>query len=113
MEGTQLERDLIELMDDVQDDTTYSPSSFIDSEFEEANLFPWTENRNATQNTNSYGRPCARVLPVVREGQGDEGILPTPMVTQVPSQEYGHTNTQGTLIKDPMDYELHDNVIQS
>ena len=44
VEGTQIERDLIELMDDVQDDTTYSPSSFIDSEFEEANLFPWTEN---------------------------------------------------------------------
>ena len=113
VEGTQKERDLIELMDDVQDDTTYSPSSFIDSEFEEANLFPWTENRNAAQNTNSYGRPCARVLLVVREDQSNEGILPTPMVTQEPSREYGRTTMHGTLINDPMDYELHDNVIQS
>ena len=100
-------------MDDVQDDPTNSPSSFIDSEFEEANLFPWTEDRKAARNTNSYGRPCARVLPVVREDQGDEEILPTPMVSRGPSQEYGHTNMQGTLINDPMDYELHDNVIQS
>ena len=113
VEGTQIERDLIELMDDVQDDTTYSPSSFIDSEFEEANLFPWTENTIATRNTNSYGRPCARVLPVVREDQDEEGILPTPMVTQEPSQEYDHTNVRGTFTNDPMDYGLRDNVTRS
>ena len=84
VEGTQIEQDLIELMNDSQDDPAGSPSSFIDSEFEEGNLFPWTENRDAALNTNSYGRPCARVLPIVREDQDEEGILPTPTLNRSP-----------------------------
>ena len=113
VEGTQIEQDLIELMNDSQDDPVGSPSSFIDSEFEEGNLFPWTENRDAALNTNSYGRPCARVLPTVREDQYEGGILPTPTVTQEPSRELSQANMQSMLMNDPMDYEIHSDVTQS
>ena len=40
--GTQIEQDLMELLGESQEDRMISPSSFIDSEFEERNLFPWT-----------------------------------------------------------------------
>ena len=40
--GTQLEKELMDLIGTSQNEPTDSPSSFIDSEFEEGNLFPWT-----------------------------------------------------------------------
>ena len=38
--GTQIEQDLMELLGEPQEDTMISPSSFVDSEFEEGNLSP-------------------------------------------------------------------------
>ena len=55
-----------------------SPNSFVDSEFEESNLFPWRVCENATVNLNSYGRPTATVLPTPRINSEQRGILPRP-----------------------------------
>ena len=90
----QLERDLMELIGESQDNHMDSPNSFIDSEFEEGNLFPWTENgasdvgvKNQDQKeaVNNYGRPVARVPPTPRSNHSDEGILPRPVPTYPPN----------------------------
>ena len=49
----QLEQYLMELIGESQDNQTNSPNSFIDSEFEEGNLFSWTENSAPNVNTNN------------------------------------------------------------
>ena len=103
----------MDLMNDSQENPSDSPASFIDSEFEQGNLFPWTEDRNTVRNTNHYGRPCARVLPSVRENRDQEGILPTSMGTQVPNHELGPTSAQNTYINKPMDQGVHSNVVPS
>ena len=59
--GTQLERELMDLIGAPQNEPTDSPCSFIDSEFEEGNLFPWTMGNGSERTTNNYGRPTARV----------------------------------------------------
>ena len=60
--GTQLARDLMELIGDPQQEQENSPTSFIDSEFEEGNLFPWTKGNEPDARTNSYGRPQPEFL---------------------------------------------------
>ena len=64
--GTQIEQDLMDFLGEPQEDTMISPSSFIDSEFEEGNLFPWTLGNTPPEDTNNYGRPTARVPPTQR-----------------------------------------------
>ena len=49
----QLERYLMELIREPQNNTMDSPNSFMDSEFEERNLFPWTENGTANMRANN------------------------------------------------------------
>ena len=111
--GTQIERDLMDLMNDSEENPSDSPASFIDSEIEEGNLFPWTEDRNTERNTNQYGRPSARVLPTMRENRDQEGILPTPTVSQAPNYELGPTNAQNTYINEPMDQGVRSDVVPS
>ena len=54
---TQLEKDLMELLGETQYEQAATPSSFMDSEFEERILFPWTVEVCLNVNTNSYDRP--------------------------------------------------------
>ena len=61
--ATQLEREPLELIGVPQNGLTDCSSSFIDSEFEEGNLFPWTMDNGLERITNNYGRPTARVPP--------------------------------------------------
>ena len=103
---TQIERDLMELLGESHDDRTISPSSFIDSEFEEGNLFPWTLDNASTENTNNYGRPTARVPPTRRENPGSGGILPRPVPTYPPNYRPEVTNFQHTQFNEPMDQDL-------
>ena len=111
--GSQIEKNLMELMSDPRDEPTDSPASFVDSEFEESNLFPWMDNRGPAQDTNHYGRPCVRVMPVLRENQDENGILPTPMSEQTPSGGPDPSVMQNTLTNDNMEYEPHDVGAQS
>ena len=55
----QLERDFMELIEGSRDNQIFSPNSFIDSEFEDGNLFPWTTNSAPEENVNNYGRSTA------------------------------------------------------
>ena len=106
--SSQIEKDLMELMSDPRDEPTDSPTSFVDSEFEESNLFPWMDNSGLTQDTNHYGRPCVRVMPVLRENQNESGVLPTPMPEQTLNGGPDLPVMQNTLTNDTMEYEPHD-----
>ena len=69
----------MELIGDPQHEPANSPTSFIDSEFEEGKSFPWTMGSEPDEATNSYGRPTARISPTPRTSSDNRGILPRPM----------------------------------
>ena len=104
--GTQIEQDLMDLLGEPQEDTMISPSSFIDSEFEEGNLFPWTLGNTPPEDTNNYGRPTARVPPTQRVNPSAGGILPRPCPTYPPNYRPETSNFQQTQSSEPMDQEL-------
>ena len=109
--GTQLERELMELIGVPQNDATDSPSSFIDSEFEEGNLFPWTMGNGPERTTNSYGRPTARVPPTPRASSSDQGILPRPTPVYPPNYRQESTVLQHQQASEPMEQEVRSDTI--
>ena len=76
--GTQLEIDLTGLIGDSQSEQVASPNSFIDSEFEDGNIFPWTMGNGPEESPNSYGRQTAKIPPTLGAGSDNRGILPRP-----------------------------------
>ena len=104
--GTQIEQDLMDLLGEPQEDTMISPSSSIDSEFEEGNLFPWTLGNTPPEDTNNYGQPTARVPPTQRVNPSAGGILPRPGPTYPPNYRPETSIFQHTQSSEPMDQEL-------
>ena len=101
----QLERHLMEMIGESQDDQMDSPNSFIDSKFEDGNLFPWTENgvpdvnannQNRKEDVNNYGRPMARVPPTASSNSSDEGNLPRLVPTYPPNYRPEETSFNRT-----------------
>ena len=111
--GTQIEQDLMELLGEPQEDTMISPSSFIDSEFEEGNLFPWTLGNTPPEETNNYGRPTARVPPIQRVNPSAGGILPRPTPTYPPNYRPETSDFQHTQLSEPMEQELQRDIAPS
>ena len=104
--GTQLERDLMDLIGDPQQEQEKSPTSFIDSEFEEGKLFPWTVGDEPDARTNSYGRPTARILPTTRFSSNDRGRLPRPTPVYPPNHRPEVANFQQPQANEPMEQEV-------
>ena len=109
--GTQLERELMDLIGAPQDETTDSPSSFIDSEFEEGNLFPWTMGNGPQRTTNNYGRPTARVPPTPRANSSDRGILPRPTPRYPPNYRQESAVPTQQQISEPMEQGVRNNTV--
>ena len=101
--GTQLEKDLMGIIGDLQQEQENSSTSFIDSEFEEGNLFPWTMGNEPDSRTNSYGRPTARIPPTPRTSSNDTGILPRPTAVYPPNHRPELTNFQQPHVNEPME----------
>ena len=101
--GTQLEIDLMGLIGDLQQEQENSPTSFIDSEFEEGNLFPWTIGNEPDARTNSYGRPTARIPPTPKTSSNDRGILLRPTPVYPPNHRPGLANFQQPQANEPME----------
>ena len=101
--GTQLEKDLMGLIGDLQQEQENSPTSFIDSEFEEGNLFPRTIGNDPDARTNSYGRPTARIPPTPRTSSNDRGILPRPTPVYPPNHRPELGNFQQPQANEPME----------
>ena len=111
--GTQIEQDLMELLGEPQEDTMISPNSFVDSEFEEGNLFPWTLGKTPTEDTNNYGRPTVRVPPTQRVNPSAGGILPRPTPTYPPNYRPETSDFQHTQLSEPMEQELQRDIAPS
>ena len=108
--GTQLERELMDLIGVPQNGLMDSPNSFIDSEFEEGNLFPWTMGNGPEWTTNSYGRPTARVPPNPRTSPGDRGILPRPTPVYPPNYRRESAGFQQQQTNEPMEQEIRNDI---
>ena len=111
--GTQIEQDLMELLGEPQEYTMISRSSFIDSEFEEGNLFPWTLGNTPPEDTNNYGRPTARVPPTQRVNPSAGGILPRPAPIYPPNYRPETSDFQHTQSCEPMVQELRRDIAPS
>ena len=46
----------MDLVGENQEEQSASPNSFVDSEFEQTNLFPWRASENTSTNLNNNGR---------------------------------------------------------
>ena len=92
--GTQLERDLMGLIGDLQNEQVDSPNSFVDSEFEEGTSFPWTIGNEPDARMNSYGRPTARIAPTSRTTSTEGSVLPRPSPVYPPNQRPVLSNFQ-------------------
>ena len=102
----------MELIGDPQQEQGNSPTSNIDSEFEEGNLFPWTMGNGSTEATNSYGRPTDRIPPTPRTGSDDRGILPRPMPVYPPNHRSELADFQQLQANESMEQEVWNNPSQ-
>ena len=108
--GTQLERELMDLIGVPQNGIMDSPNSFIDSEFEEVNLFPLTMGNGPERTTNNCGRTTARVRPNPRTSSGDRGILPRPTPVYPPNYRQELTGFQQQQTSEPMEQEIPNDI---
>ena len=108
--GTQLERELMDLIIVPQNGYMDSLNSFIDSEFEEGNLFPWTMGNGPERTTNNYGRPTAKIPPNPRTSPSDRGILPRPTPVYPPNYRQELTGFQQQQTNEPMEQEIRTDI---
>ena len=64
--GTNIERQLMEVIDEHNFGRELSSTSFIDTEFEDSPMSPPESERPTRVQMNSYGRPTAPILPTPR-----------------------------------------------
>ena len=110
--GTELEKDLAELIADPPEAQMDSPGSFVASEFEEENLFPWTVGNSQNTSVNSFGRPIAAIPPNVRADREARGILPRPIPNYPPNHSPESAAFQQTQVREPMERNRQDNNMQ-
>ena len=76
--GSQIERQLLDLIDEHQSNHSMTPSSFVSSEFEESPESPDDQEMVQQPPLNSYGRPSAAILPTPRERGRGRGLPRRP-----------------------------------
>ena len=84
LSGSQIERQLIELIDEHQSHWSISSTSFIDTEFEESPESLNDQEMEDSHSLYSYGRPSATILPTPRERERGRGLVPRPIRTFSP-----------------------------
>ena len=100
--GSQIERQLMELVEEHQSNDSVSPPSFIDTEFEESPESPDEQEMCGSVSVNSYGRPTAAVLPTPRGRRRGRGSVTRPVPTYPPgySPVMSNFNTEGADIRE-------------
>ena len=78
--GSQIERQLMEMIDEHHSHRSSSPTSFIDTEFEESPESPDDQEMEDSHSLNSYGRASAAILPTSR----GKGLVQHPIPTYPP-----------------------------
>ena len=102
--GIQLERNSRDLVGDARAERSSPPNSFVDSRFEQSNLFPRRIREDATVNLNSYESPTATVLSTPRINSEQRGILPRPEPTYPLSFRPGTSNFQASESMEHQDF---------
>ena len=64
--GTQIERQMMDIIEEHHFSRESSPTSFIDTELEDSPMSPWDINEPMGISIDSYGRPTAAILPTPR-----------------------------------------------
>ena len=90
--GSQIERQLMELVEEHQSNDSVSPPSFIDTEFEEPPESPDEQETSGSMSVNSYDRPTAAVLPTPRGRGRGRGSVIRPVPTYPPGYSPGMSN---------------------
>ena len=79
--GSQIERQLIELIDKHQSHRSSSLTSFIDTEFEASPKLPDDQEMEDSYSLNSYGKPSASILPTPRGSGRGRSLVSHPIRT--------------------------------
>ena len=82
--GSQIERQLIELMDEHQSNPLISSTSFLDTEFEESPESPDDLDMENSFSLNSYCRPSTAILPTPRGRSRGRVLVSRPLPTYPP-----------------------------
>ena len=90
--GSQIERQLMELVEEHQSNDSVSPPSLIDTEFEESLESPDEQETSGSMSVNRYGRPTAAVLPTPRGRGRSRGSVNRPVPTYPPGYSSGVSN---------------------
>ena len=83
--GTQIERQMMEIIDGHQLSRGSSSTSFIDTELEDSPTSPWEPSESSTGPINSYGRPAAAILPTPRSKNHEATVVNRPIPTYPPN----------------------------
>ena len=90
--GSQIERQLMKLVEEHRSNDSASPPSFIGTEFEESPESPDEQETSGSMSLNSYGWSTAAVLPTPRGRCRGRGSVTRPVPTYPPGYSPGMSN---------------------
>ena len=99
--GTQIERQMMEIIEEHQFSSGSSLTSFIDTELEDSPMSPWESAEPSTRPVNSYGRPAAAILPTPRSNNHETTVVNRPIPTYPPNFANTYPIYQPQQITDP------------
>ena len=107
--GTNIERQLMEVIDEHNFGRELSSTSFIDTEFEDSPMSPPESERPTRVQMNSYGRPTAPILPTPRTDNQQLTNVNRPIPTYPPNFANNSTNFQIWHPDGPSQQDMHHN----
>ena len=90
--GSQIERQLLDLIDEHQSNHSMTPSSFVSSEFEGSPESPDDQEMTQQPPLNSYGRPSAAIFPTPRGRDRSRGLPGRPQPNYPPGFSAENSN---------------------
>ena len=90
--GSQFERQLLNLIDEHQSNQSLSPSSFVDTEFEESPQSPDDQGLTQYVLLNSFGRPSTAIFPTSRGKARGRRMPPRPQPSYPPGNSADASN---------------------
>ena len=99
--GTQIERQMMEIIEEHRFSRESSSTSFVDTELEDSPMSPWEPAEPSTQPVNSYGRPAVAILPTPRSNNRETTVVNRPIPTYPPNFANTYPIYQPQQITDP------------
>ena len=99
--GTQIEQQMMEIIEEHQFSRGSSSTSFIDTKLEDSPMSPWESAEPSTRPVKSYGRPAAAILPTPRSNNHETTVVNRPIPTHPPNFANTYPIYQPQQITDP------------